>query len=79
MINMNEQGPLRGVTVIEFGNFIAGPYLTRLLADLGAGEDFLLKSKYLAEGITFENGEVKPREISLFGGLRRHGIKNVSP
>lgn len=36
MENMNTTGPLRGVTVVEFGNFIAGPFLTRLLADFGA-------------------------------------------
>jgi crotonobetainyl-CoA:carnitine CoA-transferase CaiB-like acyl-CoA transferase len=31
-----ESGPLRGVTVVEFGNLIAGPYAGMLLADLGA-------------------------------------------
>lgn len=36
MHNMNQDGPLRGVRVIEFGNFIAGPFLTRMLGDFGA-------------------------------------------
>jgi crotonobetainyl-CoA:carnitine CoA-transferase CaiB-like acyl-CoA transferase len=30
------QAPLTGVRVVELGNFIAGPFLTRLLADFGA-------------------------------------------
>lgn len=29
-------GPLHGVTVVEFGNLIAGPYAAMLLADMGA-------------------------------------------
>jgi crotonobetainyl-CoA:carnitine CoA-transferase CaiB-like acyl-CoA transferase len=29
-------GPLDGVKVIEFGNLIAGPYCSMLLADMGA-------------------------------------------
>ncbi len=29
-------GPLSGITVIEVANFIAGPYVAMLLADLGA-------------------------------------------
>ena len=28
--------PLQNLTIIEFGNFIAGPYATMLLADMGA-------------------------------------------
>lgn len=32
----SEPGPLDGVTVVEFGNLIAGPYAAMLLADLGA-------------------------------------------
>lgn len=36
MENTNLEGPLSGVRVIEFGNFIAGPFLTRILADFGA-------------------------------------------
>ncbi len=30
------EGPLHGVTVVEFGNLIAAPYATMLLADMGA-------------------------------------------
>ena len=33
---MSEEGPLRGVTVVEFGNLIAAPYAGMMLADLGA-------------------------------------------
>jgi crotonobetainyl-CoA:carnitine CoA-transferase CaiB-like acyl-CoA transferase len=32
----NAQTPLAGIRVIELGNFIAGPFLTRILADFGA-------------------------------------------
>ena len=33
---MSDEGPLHGVTVVEFGNLIAAPYAGMLLADLGA-------------------------------------------
>lgn len=33
---MNDTRPLRGLSVVEFGNFIAGPYACMLLADMGA-------------------------------------------
>ncbi len=33
---MSEHGPLHGNLVVEFGNLIAAPYATMLLADLGA-------------------------------------------
>lgn len=33
---MSENGPLDGITVVEFGNLIAAPYAAMLLADLGA-------------------------------------------
>ena len=29
-------GPIEGITVVEFGNFVAGPTAGQLLADLGA-------------------------------------------
>ena len=29
-------GPLAGLRIIEFGHFVAAPFCTRLLADLGA-------------------------------------------
>ena len=30
------EGPLSGVKVVEYCDFISGPYCTKLLADLGA-------------------------------------------
>ncbi|MGB8361719.1 MAG: CoA transferase, partial [Acidimicrobiia bacterium] len=33
---MSESGPLHGNLIVEFGNLIAAPYATMLLADLGA-------------------------------------------
>ena len=32
----NQRGPLQGVRVLEFGNFVAGPWAGLLLADMGA-------------------------------------------
>ncbi|MBX6745650.1 MAG: CoA transferase, partial [Acetobacteraceae bacterium] len=38
--NDTQQGgpmlPLRGLRIVELGHYIAGPFATRLLADLGA-------------------------------------------
>ncbi|NVK41492.1 MAG: CoA transferase [Oceanospirillaceae bacterium] len=34
--NQNKNGPLKGVRVLELGHFIAAPFCTRLMADLGA-------------------------------------------
>ena len=36
MEQSNPPQPLAGVTVVEYGHFVAGPYCTRLLADAGA-------------------------------------------
>jgi formyl-CoA transferase len=33
---MTGKGPLEGIKVVEFGNFIAGPFAGQLLADMGA-------------------------------------------
>ncbi|MEO1493424.1 MAG: CoA transferase [Pseudomonadota bacterium] len=34
--NAQQSGPLKGLRIIEFGHFIAAPFATRVLADLGA-------------------------------------------
>lgn len=36
MASSHGQGPLRGVTVLELGSFISGPFAARILADFGA-------------------------------------------
>lgn len=36
MVAMNQTGPLQDLRIIEFGHFIAAPFATRVLADLGA-------------------------------------------
>ena len=33
---VRQKGPLEGIKVIEFGNFVAGPFAGQILADMGA-------------------------------------------
>ena len=34
--DVRQKGPLQGIKVIEFGNFVAGPFAGQILADMGA-------------------------------------------
>ena len=70
-------GPIEGITVIEFGNFVAGPTAGQLLADLGAnvikieppmGEPWRHSSK--------DAPRKQPGESRLFIALNR-GKKSV--
>lgn len=67
-------GPLRGVVILEFGNLVAAPYATMLLADLGAR---VIKVEPVAGDLSrqfgpFQNGE------SLFFMAANRGKESVA-
>lgn len=68
------EGPLHGTVVIEFGNLVAAPYATMLLADLGAR---VIKIESVAGDLSrrfgpFQNGE------SLFFMAANRGKESVA-
>ena len=63
----NPRGPLDGVRVLDFTNFLSGPMSTHLLADLGArvtkvepqvGDDFRVSAPYVFRGLHREKRSV---------------------
>lgn len=67
-------GPLRGITVVEFGRFIAVPYCGQLLADAGAR---VVKVEPLEGDATREHGIIVPGEGRQYLNKNR-GKESVS-
>jgi crotonobetainyl-CoA:carnitine CoA-transferase CaiB-like acyl-CoA transferase len=66
-IPANPRGPLAGVRVLDFTNFLSGPMSTHLLADLGAdvtkvephiGDDFRMSAPFVFRGLHREKRSV---------------------
>jgi crotonobetainyl-CoA:carnitine CoA-transferase CaiB-like acyl-CoA transferase len=70
---MNASGPLAGIRVIEFGNFIAGPFAGQLLADMGA--DVIKIEPPTGDPWRHQN-PVAPNESRVFLPLNR-GVRSV--
>ena len=62
------KGPLRGITVVEFGNLIAAPYAGMLLADLGAR---VVKVEPLLGDLGRQFGPFQNGESSFFMAVNR--------
>jgi crotonobetainyl-CoA:carnitine CoA-transferase CaiB-like acyl-CoA transferase len=70
---MNASGPLAGTRVIEFGNFVAGPFAGQLLADMGA--DVIKIEPPTGDPWRHQN-PVAPNESRVFLPLNR-GVRSV--
>jgi crotonobetainyl-CoA:carnitine CoA-transferase CaiB-like acyl-CoA transferase len=68
-----EPGPLQGIRVLDFSMFLAGPYCTRLMADMGAeiikveppGGDFLRNAPPFRDGRSAYFGHINCGKKSL--------------
>ena len=71
---MKSNGPLSDITVLEFGNFVAGPTAGQLLSDLGA--NVIKIEPPMGEPWRHASPSVPPGESRLFIALNR-GKKSV--
>jgi crotonobetainyl-CoA:carnitine CoA-transferase CaiB-like acyl-CoA transferase len=71
---MAGRGPLEGITVVEFGSFIAGPFAGQLLADMGAD---VIKIEPLTGDPWRHQNPFAPGESRVFLPLNR-GVRSVS-
>ena len=84
-------GPLDGIRVLDFSMFLAGPYCTRLMADMGAeiikveppGGDFLRNAPPYRDGKSSYFGHMncgkKSLELDLKSALGRDAIRRLMP
>ncbi|NQV60879.1 MAG: CoA transferase [Alphaproteobacteria bacterium] len=84
-------GPLDGIRVLDFSMFLAGPYCTRLMADMGAeiikveppGGDFLRQSPPFRDGKSAYFGQIncgkKSLELDMKDDLGRELVRRLMP
>ena len=72
---MPNDGPLRGLKVLELGHFIAGPFCTRLLGDLGA---LVVKAEPPGQGDPFRGWGLKAGEQTLSWALQARNKKCIT-
>lgn len=72
---MANEGPLRGLKVLELGHFIAGPFCTRLLGDLGAE---VVKAEPPGQGDPFRGWGLKAGEQTLSWALQARNKKCIT-
>jgi crotonobetainyl-CoA:carnitine CoA-transferase CaiB-like acyl-CoA transferase len=68
-------GPLRGLKVLELGHFIAGPFCTRLLGDLGAD---VVKAEHPGRGDPFRSWGIRAGEHTLSWALQSRNKKCIT-
>jgi crotonobetainyl-CoA:carnitine CoA-transferase CaiB-like acyl-CoA transferase len=68
-------GPLRGLKVLELGHFIAGPFCTRLLGDLGAN---VVKAEPPGQGDPFRGWGIRAGEHTLSWALQSRNKKCIT-
>jgi formyl-CoA transferase len=68
-------GPLRGLKVLELGHFIAGPFCTRLLGDLGAD---VVKAEPPGQGDPFRGWGIRAGEHTLSWALQSRNKKCIT-
>ncbi|MFL2665624.1 MAG: CaiB/BaiF CoA transferase family protein [Dehalococcoidia bacterium] len=66
--------PLSNLTIIEFGNYVAGPWAGQLLADMGAT---VIKIEPLSGDPWRKSNEFKPNESKSFISINR-GVKSFA-
>ena len=70
-----QTGPLRGLRIVEFGHFIAAPFATRVLGDLGA-EIIKIEAPGTGDPVRGWGGQLKDR--SLWWSYHARNKKSVS-
>jgi crotonobetainyl-CoA:carnitine CoA-transferase CaiB-like acyl-CoA transferase len=68
-------GPLRGLKVLELGHFIAGPFCTRLLGDLGAD---VIKAEPPGQGDPFRGWGIRAGEQTLSWALQSRNKRCIT-
>ena len=72
---MNKAGPLQGLTVLELGQFVAGPFCTRLLAEFGAQ---VIKVEPPGVGDPIRNWRLMADDTSLWWYVQARNKKSLT-